>query len=755
MTIDLEQFYEVFFEESLEGLDVMEQALLGASSNGVDDESINTIFRAAHSIKGGSGTFGFNEITDFTHVMETLLDEVRDAKRDLTEETIELLLKSCDCLRGMIESLQLKKELDSTESTPLIAAFEAILNGKSDKLIDSNNKIQNDTNSSLDTSDAEQTADAVDSDSILKDSFDLLLTDTVTKPSVAVDDVNAGTPSSKGWRIRFIPEPQILLTGNEPIRLFRELAELGEFTSVAHTENLPGFDSLTVDECLLSWTLQLLTDASKEDVLEIFDWVMDECSLEVTPLGDVPDTGIDKSEAERPALDSIDLEQEPAELVNIESASAVRAVDEEEKAAVVTQSIKKTEPEAGSASATSTGSIRVGIDKVDSLINLVGELVITQSMLSELGNNFEVEKLDRLSMGLEQLLQNTKELQESVMRIRMLPISFAFNRFPRMIRDLANKTGKKVELILNGENTEIDKTVMEQIGDPLVHLVRNAIDHGIEPVEERLANGKLEQGTISLNAYHQGGNVVVEIKDDGRGIDASVILAKAKEKGLVDGAAELSESRIFDLIFEPGFSTAAVVSDISGRGVGMDVVRRNINSLGGRIEIESKLGKGSTFKVFLPLTLAILDGQLVRVGSEIYIVPLISIVESLQIKPELVNQVGGNMALYRLREDNVPIIPIYKEFGIEAENTQLEDGLLVVVEGEGQKIGLLVDDLLAQQQVVIKSLVNNYRKVEGVSGATILGDGSVSLILDVGGLIRHASERSSKLRRSKKHIKAA
>jgi len=374
----------------------------------------------------------------------------------------------------------------------------------------------------------------------------------------------------------------------------------------------------------------------------------------------------------------------------------------------------------------------------------MGELVITQSMLSELGNDFDLSKVERLNRGLEQLLQNTKELQESVMRIRMLPISFAFNRFPRLIHDLSKKTGKQIELILKGEQTELDKTVMEQIGDPLVHLVRNAVDHGIESTDVRLANGKPEQGTIILNAYHQGGSIVIEISDDGGGINREAVFNKAIEKGIVDGNTSLTDSQVFDLILEPGFSTAKELSDISGRGVGMDVVKKNIQSLGGRIQIESTEGKGSTFKVHLPLTLAILDGQLVRVGSEIYIIPLITIVESLQAQSELINRVSGDMVVYRLREDNVPVLPIYQLFNLEAETKEVEGSLLVVVEAEDQKIGLMVDDLLAQQQVVIKSLNENYQQVEGISGATILGDGSVAMILDIPGIIQMAQNNALK-----------
>jgi two-component system, chemotaxis family, sensor kinase CheA len=590
---------------------------------------------------------------------------------------------------------------------------------------------------------------------ILEDSVDTLLngqsSEKLTTPQAnANSQEDSASRITKLWRINFRPEPQILLTGNEPLRLFRELNGFGELNVVADVSNVPVFAQLTADECFIHWTLDLQTDVSEEDILEVFDWVIDECQLDIQCLSEQDNNADSEQEIESTQPEPVDNTVKlisPAKLIN-------PAMSESEPTTVTSEPAKPTVAKESSQNTTTqtsaNTSIRVSIDKVDSLINLVGELVITQSMLSELGNNFEMEKVERLSQGLEQLLQNTKELQESVMRIRMLPISFAFNRFPRMIRDLAAKTGKKMELKLNGEQTELDKTVMEQIGDPLVHLVRNAIDHGLEPAADRIAAGKTETGTVHLDAYHQGGNIVIEISDDGRGLNAEKILAKAREKGIIDAAAGLSEAQIFDLIFEPGFSTAEVVSDISGRGVGMDVVRRNIKQLGGRIEVESAKGKGSTFKIHLPLTLAILDGQLVRVGEETYIIPLIAIVESLQIKSDLVNKVTGNMQLYRLREDNVPIIPIYQEFGIEADNTELENGLLVVVEGDGQKIGLLVDDLLAQQQVVIKSLESNYKSVRGLSGATILGDGSVALILDVPGLITRASTRSRNSRRRNK-----
>lgn len=366
-------------------------------------------------------------------------------------------------------------------------------------------------------------------------------------------------------------------------------------------------------------------------------------------------------------------------------------------------------------------------------------------MLGQLGETFEMSKLLKLREGLSQLKQNTRGLQESVMRIRMLPISFSFSRFPRMVRDMAQKLDKKIDLILIGENTELDKTVMEKIGDPLVHLVRNAVDHGIESAENRKAAGKSETGTITLKAFHQGGHVVIQISDDGAGLNAEKILNKAKEKGLIGSNENPSLTQIHDLIFTPGFSTADVVSDLSGRGVGMDVVRRNIRDLGGNVEIKSELGKGSTFTVYLPLTLAILDGQLVCVGQQIFVLPLVSIVESIQVKNDMVNSVGGGCEVLRLRNEYIPVVRLFDVFGIEPVHRNLEDGLLVVVESAGEKMGLLVDDLQAQQQVVIKSLETNYEKVEGVSGATILGDGTVALILDVDSIVGLAGAQHRQL----------
>ena len=694
MSVDLSQFIPSFLEESFEGLELMESGLLNLKRG--DNETIHSIFRAAHSIKGGAGTFGFDSVTEFTHLVETLLDEMRDGRREVSSKDTEILLESVDCMRLLIEAARDEQDYDHDKVSA--------------------------TSSRLSETLGEQPSTDRDSE----------------------NESNVSKNDGCGYNIKFIPEHSLAKTGNDPIFLFSALAELGELTICANTETLPALMDIDAQELYLSWQLTLITTAEEAEVIEIFEWVEDECLLTLEPITNTSDDEFtqnlpegDNAIISEPSVQP-QLPSKAANQISLASPNVEHGLEP-----VIDDKSKTTK---GKAKA-DLGSIRVSVDKVDSLINLMGELVITQSMLSELGNDFDMTKIERLTNGLEQLLQNTKEMQESVMRIRMLPISFAFNRFPRLVHDLAIKTGKTMELVINGEQTELDKTVMEQIGDPLVHLVRNAADHGIESKEVRLANGKPEKGTISLDAYHQGGNIVIEIKDDGAGINRTTVLNKAIEKGLIEANATLSDSQVYDLLFEPGFSTAAQVTDISGRGVGMDVVKRNIQSLGGRIQVESTLGKGSIFKVNLPLTLAILDGQLVKVGSETYIIPLLSIVESLQIDNKLINRVSGDMVLYRLRDDNVPVLPIYKMFNLETECTEIDKALLVVVEADEQKVGLMVDDLLAQQQVVIKSLNDNYQQVAGVSGATILGDGSVAMILDIPGMINMALEQARKKQR--------
>lgn len=663
MTFDMSQFLDTFYEESFEGLQIMENELLNLDVGAADSETINTIFRAAHSIKGGSGTFGLNAVAEFTHVMETLLDEMRDGRRNVTQEGVDILLASVDVLTNMLNALKDGDELDHDKISSIHKKLESLLHGEGTSDISPSPKSDDDKPSEK-------------------------ATETVT------------------WNIKFKPFESMLKTGNDPVRILSELSMLGEYQAKIDLSELPEFNALDPENSYLAWDITLTGDISESQIRENFDWVEDECDLEIAI--------VDSSETEK--LKEVD----PAVDKRLGDRRAV------ERRAGERRSVTK-----------EAASIRVNINKVDDLINMVGELVITQSMLSQLGSadSFDQHQIEKMREGLTQLEQHTRELQESVMRIRMMPISFAFQRFPRLVHDLSQTFGKQIELKLSGESTELDKTVMEKIGDPLVHLVRNSLDHGIEAPDIREKNGKQATGTIELNAFHQGGNIVIEIVDDGAGLNKERILNKAIEKGLVKKADNLPEDQIYDMIFRPGFSTAEVVTDVSGRGVGMDVVRRNIRSLGGTIEVKSEAGVGSRFTIRLPLTLAILDGQLVKVGKETYIVPLISIIESLQIKSELISGVTGAAEVYKLREEYIPIVRLYQMFDIVPVNTNVKKGLLVVVESEGKKIAILVDDLLGQQQVVIKSLETNFRKVHGLSGATILGDGTVALIIDITGLM--------------------
>lgn len=684
MALDMEQLRKMFYEECRENLEVLEDVLLNLDVTSIDEESINTIFRAAHSIKGGAATFNLFDISEFTHSVEAYLDRVRNNEKELTAGTVDLLLKSGDCIRSMLEGHEQGSEVNSELQQEVSAELHQLLG------------------EDVSTPDCQ-----------------------TTQNKASVDEVEEPeTDSTQGdWHVIFEPHPEMFFSGNDPLRILRELNELHPSCVITViTESLPDIEAIEAELCYLKWQAQLAAEVEEADIREIFEWVEDECELSI----------------EFVSQPSTVEESKPSESVEQEAAAAkdthptVMAKVEQKSAKVA-----KTE--------SSVSSIRVDIDKVDSLINLVGELVITQSMLTEIGNDFTMEKLEKLKVGLAQLLQNSKDLQENVLNIRMLPMSFAFSRFPRLVRDLSNRLEKQVDLQIQGEQTELDKTVLERIVDPLVHLVRNGIDHGIEQPQTRLERGKEEQGVIKLNAYHQGGSIVIEIKDDGAGLDCDKLWDKATEKGVLAPDArreDMSDKQIMNLIFAPGFSTAEEVSDISGRGVGMDVVRRNIEELGGHIEVESELEVGSCFTISLPLTLAILDGQLVKVAGEVYVIPLLTIVESIQIDPECIKVASGGIELYRLREENIPILRLQEELEM-GQSGSLDERILCFVEAAGNRVGLLLDELLDQQQVVIKSLESNYSKVAGISGATILGDGSVSLILDIQGLITNFLNRAS------------
>lgn len=673
-TIDLSQFHEVFFEESTEGLDVMESGLLGMDTETPNAETINNVFRAAHSIKGGAGTFGFQAIADFTHGLETLLDQMRSDELKPSDDLIQLLLESVDFLRHLLQESQASRDVD-----------EALLKENMEKL----HNFEPGNSTGVDT--PEPSAEE--------------------KPVIIGD-----TPeSAKTWSIQFKPHPDFFQTGNDPYRILRELEELGETQTQLMADNLPSMADLDPTQCHLAWNITLVTpDASEDDIREIFEWVEDDAEISISVVG---------SESAAPSE-------------NTEPASKQEGPTEpQEKDAEPERSEK---PAQGTPLATpEVTSIRVNIDRVDTLVNLVGELVITQSMLSRFKEDINSGNIHELIRGIEQLEENTRELQEHTMSIRMLPIDNVFQRMPRLVRDLSKSLGKEVDLELKGNATEVDKTVLEKITDPLTHLVRNSLDHGIETPSVRTAAGKPAKGKVTISAYHEGGSIVIQVSDDGRGLNRRTIFNKAVERGVIEPDAEMTDSEIDLLIFSAGFSTANQVSDVSGRGVGMDVVKNNIEQLNGHIEVQSETGKGSTFTIKLPLTLAIIEGQLVRVGSDVFIIPLLSIVKSIRVKPEEHKVVGGESSMYQLEDDYIPVVSLKDVYRIRADYEEVTDGIVVIVDSI-ERFGVVVDEVLGQQQVVVKSLDANFREIPTISGATILGDGTVAMILDMAGLLRES-----------------
>ncbi len=652
MSMDLQRFHATFFEESREGLDAMEAGLLALESGQQDPEIINSVFRAAHSIKGGAGTFGFDAIAALTHVLETLLDELRAGKRALEAAAVDAMLSSVDVLRALLREAEHGQPADPQAVASVKARLEAVLSGQA--------------------------------------------------PSAAAPVAAKVDDTPEAWQIGFVPAPSLFMSGNDPLRIIRELEHLGSLQVAARLDRLPGFDQLDPLEAHLAWDLGLVGKVPRSKIEDTFAWVVDDCELDIRPAA-------------------------PPSLATSAPAAAAPA------AAVAAAPAAPAAAAAPAATSEAETSIRVAVEKVDALINLVGELVITQAMLKQVSHALDPVHAEQLFAGLDLLERNTRDLQEAVIGVRMLPVDAVFRRFPRLVRDLSSRLGKHVRLRTIGEGTELDKGLIEKIADPLVHLVRNSIDHGLEMPDVRRDAGKDETGTITLAASHQGGHIVIEVSDDGRGLNRDKILAKALERGLAV-PDNPTDAQVWDLIFQPGFSTADAVTDLSGRGVGMDVVRRNIQALGGEVQLESRAGNGTRVLIRLPLTLAILDGMTVAVAGETVILPLAYVLEALQPQPEDVRSMAGEGRVLRVRGEYLPILSLSEYYGFGRRTH--DDSLVVVVEGDGQKIALEVDELVGQQQVVVKNIENNYRRISGVSGATILGDGRVALIVDIGGLVR-------------------
>ncbi len=720
MTIDISQFFQVFFDEAEELLAEKERLLLAVDIAAPDAEDLNAIFRTAHSIKGGASTFGLNDMTEVTHILESLLDRIRKGEMALTAEHVDAFLAAKDILKMQLDGHRNGAHVDQ------------------DAVADVRMMLQ------------ELSQDAVPLAQPVAPAF----VQTEAKPNLGA-----------GGRRFKIELPKV-----EQRDVNALAAELGLLGRIAVSPLAGDRHALT-----------LTTHESLEDIIAICSFVLDPDDLKIfeapvlTPaqrkIEDAERAKVEKElgygffdplDADEEGGAALEAEQtdeergygffQPIEQIRAAAASAAAAVApakpllsanriealEISEVAAEKKAAARKDDKAGAPGAESS-SIRVSIEKVDQLINLIGELVITQAMIEQRSDGLDPMIHERLLNSVSQLTRNTRDLQEAVMSIRMMPMDFVFSRFPRMVRDLAAKLGKKVDFITNGAATELDKGLIERIVDPLTHLVRNSIDHGIEMPAARVAAGKTETGRLFLSAGHQGGNIVIEVSDDGGGLNRERILAKAAQNGIAV-LDNMTDGDVWQLIFAPGFSTAETVTDVSGRGVGMDVVKRNITAMGGSVEIRSAKGFGTTISISLPLTLAILDGMSIRCGEEVYILPLGFVVESLQPAPEDIKEIANRGRVIKVRGEYLPLIPLHQMFEIQPRFTNPCEGIVVILEADGRKAGLFVDDLVGQQQVVVKNLESNYRKVTGISGATILGDGGVSLILDVAALMRSSRQ---------------
>ncbi|EJW9818736.1 chemotaxis protein CheA [Salmonella enterica subsp. enterica serovar Kentucky] len=657
MSMDISDFYQTFFDEADELLADMEQHLLDLVPESPDAEQLNAIFRAAHSIKGGAGTFGFTILQETTHLMENLLDEARRGEMQLNTDIINLFLETKDIMQEQLDAYKNSEEPDA-------ASFEYICNALRQLALEAK---------------GETTPAVVET---------AALSAAIQEESVAETE----SPRDES-KLRIVLSR---LKANEVDLLEEELGNLATLTDV-----VKGADSLSAT---------LDGSVAEDDIVAVLCFVIE----------------ADQIAFEKVVAASVEKAQEKTEVAPVASPAVVAPAA---KSAAHEHHAGREKP----ARERESTSIRVAVEKVDQLINLVGELVITQSMLAQRSNELDPVNHGDLITSMGQLQRNARDLQESVMSIRMMPMEYVFSRFPRLVRDLAGKLGKQVELTLVGSSTELDKSLIERIIDPLTHLVRNSLDHGIEMPEKRLEAGKNVVGNLILSAEHQGGNICIEVTDDGAGLNRERILAKAMSQGMAVNE-NMTDDEVGMLIFAPGFSTAEQVTDVSGRGVGMDVVKRNIQEMGGHVEIQSKQGSGTTIRILLPLTLAILDGMSVRVAGEVFILPLNAVMESLQPREEDLHPLAGGERVLEVRGEYLPLVELWKVFDVDGAKTEATQGIVVILQSAGRRYALLVDQLIGQHQVVVKNLESNYRKVPGISAATILGDGSVALIVDVSAL---------------------
>lgn len=716
-----EEIQAIFFAECEESLAAAEQGLAACKEGTQDSDTVNAVFRGVHSIKGGAGAFGYGALQAFTHTFETLLSDVRDGTVEITEPLIDLMLIALDTLSDHVTAAR-----DGTEP-PEDAALQAELTAAmAANAGAAPAPVAAPPAAPAPAPAAATTTSSSDDDFDLDFDLDALL-----------DDISGeiGEPAPAGdmprWEMRLRPHAAAMRNGSEPLLMLREMADLGGLCAVCDVASVPPLDSFDPGTGYLGWVFSFPVDVSEGAVRDIFDFVGDDCSLAFGDGAEIPPVRYPA-----PIAPVAPAAATPAPAVPVNASSAPRhaaPVDAESlPAALPEDAASARSPQAPPAPPAPGQSIRIELFKLDKLIDAVGELVIAQAMMAQRLSSDGLGASDEMTL-IEGL---TRDIQESAMAIRAQPIGSVFSRVPRILRELASSTGKHVRLEVSGESTELDKTVIERLGEPLTHLIRNAVDHGIEPADERIAAGKPAEGTLTLSAEHRSGRILIRISDDGKGIDRERVLGKAIEKGLVAPEAILTKEEIDLLIFAPGFSTAQQVTNVSGRGVGMDVVRQNVKDLGGRITIESEPGSGTTFTLTLPLTLAISDGMVVNVGDQTLVVPLANVVESLRPEPDEVQGLGANRCMINVRGRFIPVIPLSASVGAIGAATHPQDGVLIVVETESAgRAALLVDAICDQRQVVIKSLDTHYRSVEGVAGATILGDGRVALIVDVDSLV--------------------
>ncbi|MEJ2409067.1 MAG: chemotaxis protein CheA [Novosphingobium sp.] len=730
-----EEIQQIFFAECEESLAAAEAGLAACQAGTQDADTVNAVFRAVHSIKGGAGAFGYSALQAYTHTFETLLSDVREGLVAIENQLIDLLLRALDTLADHVTAA--REGGDAPADAALITEMEGAMAANAGAAAPAATEpapepAAEPETASADDDDEPKPIDDLDLAALLDD----LTSDFgASEPAPAGDDASAG--SDKRWKVHLRPRSGAMRNGSEPLLMLRDIAELGGECAYCDVSQVPPLDSFDVAQGYLGWTFAIPANVEEDAVRDIFDFIGDDCALAFGEGEEIPEFQLEKTapaaKAEPVAATPAPATAAPAAAAAAPSAPVPAPATAPVPAATEAKSEAAEKPAAAAPAAPVAGqSIRIDLFKLDRLIDLVGELVIAQAMLVQRLDSAGVTASEELSL-LETL---TRDIQESAMSIRAQPIASVFSRVPRILRDLAASTGKHVKLEVFGETTELDKTVIERLGEPLTHLIRNAVDHGIESAENRIAAGKSPEGTLTLSAEHRSGRILITIADDGAGINREVVLRKAIEKGIVSPEAQLSAEEIDNLIFAPGFSTAQVVSNISGRGVGMDVVRQNVKELGGRITIESVPGKGTAFILTLPLTLAISDGMIVDVGDQTLVVPLAHVVESLRPGEGDFHGLGSSRQMLNVRGRFIPIISLKEALGAPTGTTDPQAGVLIVVDTESAgQAALLVDDICDQRQFVIKSLATNFRSVEGVAGATILGDGRVALIVDVDGLV--------------------